>query len=99
MAEPIDEHFTATLLASADAADTYPRRDDHAPVAAGSTLTVSQVLTIFDSQLGSRHLDLAARALRADGKGYYTIGSSGHESNAALTAAENQSENCSIGSG
>jgi 2-oxoisovalerate dehydrogenase E1 component len=56
-------------------------------VVAGSTLTVARALQIFDSQLGSRHLDLAARALRADGKGYYTIGSSGHESNAALAAA------------
>ena len=87
MAEPIDEHFTATLLASASTADTDRRPDDHAPVVAGSTLTVAEALTIFDSQLGSRHLDLAARALRADGKGYYTIGSSGHESNAALAAA------------
>jgi 2-oxoisovalerate dehydrogenase E1 component len=87
MAEAIDEHFTATLLASPDTADTDRRRDDHAPVVAGSTLTVAEALTIFDSQLGSRHLDLAARALRADGKGYYTIGSSGHESNAALAAA------------
>jgi 2-oxoisovalerate dehydrogenase E1 component len=86
MAEPIDEYFTSTLLAG-DAGDTHTRRDDHAPVTAGSTLTVARALQIFDSQLGSRHLDLAARALRADGKGYYTIGSSGHESNAALAAA------------
>src|SRR5665647_3760618 len=44
-------------------------------------------LEVFDAQLGSRHLDLAARWLRSQGKGYYTIGSSGHEGNAAVAAA------------
>ena len=42
---------------------------------------------MFDAQLGSRHLDLAARWLRSRGKGFYTIGSAGHESNAAVAAA------------
>ena len=32
----------------------------------------------------SRHLDFAARWLQKQGKGYYTIGSAGHESNAAV---------------
>jgi hypothetical protein len=44
-------------------------------------------LQVFDAQLGSRHLDLAARWLRGQGKGYYTIGSCGHEGNAAVAAA------------
>src|SRR5450631_1039411 len=44
-------------------------------------------LQVFDAQLGSRHLDLAARWLRSQGKGYYTIGSSGHEGNGAVAAA------------
>ncbi len=44
-------------------------------------------LDVFDAQLGSRHLDLAARWLRSRGKGFYTIGSAGHESNAAVAAA------------
>jgi 2-oxoisovalerate dehydrogenase E1 component len=52
----------------------------------------TQGLQLFDSQLGSRHLDLAARALRAEGKGYYTIGSSGHEGNAAIAAAVRPSD-------
>jgi len=86
MAEPIDEYFTATLLAG-DEGNGHTSRDDHAPLVAGSTLTVARTLQIFDSQLGSRHLDLAARALRAEGRGYYTIGSSGHESNATVAAA------------
>ncbi|HKP59811.1 MAG TPA: thiamine pyrophosphate-dependent enzyme [Polyangiales bacterium] len=44
-------------------------------------------MQLFDSQLQSRQLDLAARWLRARGTGFYTIGSSGHEGNAAVAAA------------
>ena len=72
MAEPIDEHFTATI--SARRAGEGSSRDD-------------ALLEVFDAQLGSRHLDLAARWLRSKGKGYYTIGSSGHEGNAVVAAA------------
>ena len=42
---------------------------------------------IFDAQVQSRVLDHTARWLRAQGIGYYTIGSAGHESNAAVAAA------------
>ena len=51
------------------------------------TLTGAQALELFDAQLASRHLDLAARWLRSFGEGFYTIGSSGHEGNAAVAAA------------
>jgi 2-oxoisovalerate dehydrogenase E1 component len=40
--------------------------------------------TLFGAQLRSRHVDFAARWLQSQGQGYYTIGSAGHESNAAL---------------
>lgn len=50
-------------------------------------LTREQALAIFDAQLQSRHLDLTARWLRKRGIGFYTIGSAGHESNAAIAAA------------
>ena len=53
----------------------------------GSGLSVARCLELFDAQLASRHADLAARWLRARGAGYYTIGSSGHEGNAAVAAA------------
>ncbi|MGH3249889.1 MAG: thiamine pyrophosphate-dependent enzyme [Trebonia sp.] len=46
-----------------------------------------RLITLFDAQAGSRHLDLAARYLRAEGHGFYTIGSAGHEANAAVAAA------------
>lgn len=39
---------------------------------------------LFESQLASRALDLQARRLGAERRGFYSIGSSGHEGNAAL---------------
>ncbi|MFL6141915.1 MAG: thiamine pyrophosphate-dependent enzyme [Labedaea sp.] len=62
------------------------RRDPALPIP-GGTITGTRALELFDAQLGSRHLDLAARRLGAAGKGYYTIGSSGHEGNAAVAGA------------
>jgi len=47
----------------------------------------AELRTIFRAQATSRQLDLAARRMQAAGRGYYTIGSSGHESNAAVAAA------------
>ena len=84
MAESIDEYFTATILAMKGSAR---ERAGDEPVRDGSSLTARVCLALFDVQLGSRHLDLAARWLRSQGKGYYTIGSSGHEGNAAVAAA------------
>ena len=45
------------------------------------------LLTLYEAQLLSRELDLAARDLQARGEGFYTIGSAGHESNAAVAMA------------
>jgi 2-oxoisovalerate dehydrogenase E1 component len=42
---------------------------------------------LFELQVASRQCDLAARWLRGQQKGFYTIGSSGHEGNAAVAAA------------
>jgi 2-oxoisovalerate dehydrogenase E1 component len=58
-----------------------------APVRPGSRLTARQAIELFEAQVASRHVDFAARALRARGEGFYTIGSSGHEGNAAVAAA------------
>ena len=48
---------------------------------------VDELERLFDVQVASRLCDLAARWLRSQGKGYYTIGSSGHESNGAVAMA------------
>ncbi len=49
--------------------------------------TTIDLAHLYDVQLASRHCDLAARWLRSQGKGYYTIGSAGHESNAIVALA------------
>ncbi|MEV0003012.1 thiamine pyrophosphate-dependent enzyme [Micromonospora sp. NPDC050980] len=60
---------------------------DGEPLPDGGSLTGAQVLALFDAQLTSRLLDLAGRWLRGFGEGYYTIGSAGHEGDAAVAAA------------
>lgn len=57
------------------------------PVRDGTRLTGRMAVAVFDAMVASRNLDLAARYLRKDGRGVYTIGSAGHESNAAIAAA------------
>jgi 2-oxoisovalerate dehydrogenase E1 component len=42
---------------------------------------------LFEAQATSRHLDFVARELQQEGRGFYTIGSSGHESNALVAMA------------
>ncbi|WP_227369470.1 thiamine pyrophosphate-dependent enzyme [Halomonas sp. M20] len=50
-------------------------------------LTAPMLAELFESQVLSRQLDLHARRLQARGEAFYTIGSSGHEGNAAIAAA------------
>lgn len=71
--EPIDEHFSTAVagFGAQQAAKGDP----------------SELLELFDAQAGSRHLDFMARQLGSRGLGYYSIGSAGHESNAAVAAA------------
>src|SRR4029079_13202265 len=54
--------------------------------------TVLDLAQLYDVQLASRHTDLAARWLRSQGKGYYTIGSAGHESNAVVAMTTKATE-------
>jgi 2-oxoisovalerate dehydrogenase E1 component len=82
MTENMDGYFVDTVMAL----PLRDRRPAEFPLP-GSTLTGTRALELFDSQLASRHLDLGARRLGAAGIGYYTIGSSGHEGNAAVAAA------------
>jgi 2-oxoisovalerate dehydrogenase E1 component len=69
------------LAALATLRDTPPAPSNPPPS------VVAEVERLFDVQVASRHTDLAARWLRGQGKGFYTIGSSGHESNAAVAMA------------
>ncbi len=47
-------------------------------------LTGQQAVEIFRAQCVSRNLDWTARKMQAEGQGFYTIGSSGHEGMAAV---------------
>ena len=64
-----------------------PPGDPERTLRPGSALTGRELGALFDAQLASRHLDHAARWLRGLGRGFYTIGSAGHESNALVAAA------------
>jgi 2-oxoisovalerate dehydrogenase E1 component len=82
--QDLDERFRA-VLGGLSVAEEKREPDD--PVRDGTTLTGATARRLFDAQLASRHLDLAARWLRSFDEGYYTIGSAGHEGNAAVAAA------------
>src|SRR5215471_4367725 len=82
--QDLDEHFRTAVAELTPPEEPLAPTD---PVREGSTLTCAEADRLFDAQLISRHLDLAARWLRSFGEGYYTIGSAGHEGNAAVAAA------------
>jgi 2-oxoisovalerate dehydrogenase E1 component len=83
----LDRRFVAAVRKLPCGADPDRAAADRAaPVRAGTRLTGEQAVALFDAQAGSRHLDLAARYLRSEGHGYYTIGSAGHEADAAVAA-------------
>jgi 2-oxoisovalerate dehydrogenase E1 component len=63
------------------------RRDLKAPVRPGARLTARHAMALFDAMMESRLCDLLARDLKARGEGFYTIGSAGHEGNAAVAGA------------
>ncbi|HEY5663312.1 MAG TPA: thiamine pyrophosphate-dependent enzyme [Ilumatobacter sp.] len=79
---PDDLHdLERSLLAALGALGTEPT------TSAGSGSDAVPLATIFTAQVRSRVLDHTARWLRAQGHGYYTIGSAGHEGNAAVATA------------
>ncbi len=81
-------HFLHELrnAASGISPENWPEIAPATPVRPAA-VPVEQLWTLFDAQAQSRHLDFAARWLRARDWGFYTIGSAGHESNAAVAMA------------
>ena len=49
-----------------------------------TSFSPDDLVSVFESQVISRHMDLKARELKNEGKCFYTIGSSGHEGNAVF---------------
>ncbi|MBP2705753.1 MFS transporter [Microbispora sp. RL4-1S] len=81
--DAVETHFAEVVGALTPGPPTDPGQ----PVRPGTTLTGARCRELFAVQLGSRLLDVAARHMRTQDEGFYTIGSSGHEGNAAVAAA------------
>jgi 2-oxoisovalerate dehydrogenase E1 component len=77
----INENFKKNVLAQ-----KLPHLSSHlTPEQVG--LSATEVIDIFESQVMSRLLDLQSRIMQKKGQSFYTIGSSGHEGNAAYAKA------------
>ncbi len=83
--QALESHFRERLAALSAGGSAGAELDE--PVRDGTRLTGRMALALFDAMASSRNLDLAARYLRKEGPGVYTIGSAGHESNAVVAAA------------
>ena len=83
--QALEHHFRESVAALSGSGAGDVELDQ--PVRDGTRLTARMALALFDAMAASRNLDLAARYLRKEGPGVYTIGSAGHESNAAVAAA------------
>ena len=78
MEAPDDLHeLERALLDAIQSTDVAPDPHPTAP---------AWLAPLYTAQVQSRVLDHTARWLRGSGKGYYTIGSSGHESNGAIAS-------------
>jgi len=79
----VEAALDAVLLQSSPAA--APLAGD-APLRPGSGLTARKAVELFEDQVLSRELDVAARELKKTNRSFYTIGSAGHENNVVLGA-------------
>jgi 2-oxoisovalerate dehydrogenase E1 component len=55
-------------------------------LSAGSGLTARKAVELWEDQVSSRAIDVAARELKKTNRSYYTISSAGHENNVVLGA-------------
>ncbi len=78
--EALDAHLRAALSDLSDPV-VMPA------TAASDSSGVAWWWGLYEAQLRSRELDLAARRLQRQGRGFYTIASAGHEANALVALA------------
>ena len=81
--EIVQENFAAYLASAPGAA---ARLSADALLTPGKSLTVQPARDLFEDQVTSRLLDVAARELRKTNQSFYTISSAGHEQNAIVGA-------------
>ena len=68
------------------AAPSTKRLPGSAPLHEGGGLSARKAIELFEDQLLSRELDVAARELKKTNRSFYTISSAGHENNAVIGA-------------
>jgi len=78
---PLEEHFRQAV------ARPQPHVLPAGPVQGSRSDHDLDYWALFDAQATSRHLDFLARELQQQGRGFYTISSAGHESNAMVAMA------------
>jgi len=76
---PLDSYFRDSLADLSESPGAVAPGD--------SDKSASWWWSLFEAQATSRHLDFVARELQQSGRGFYTIGSAGHESNAMVAMA------------
>ena len=76
--EVIDQNFTRCV-----ADEEFPKAKTELYLSQNN-IQKTELISIFESQVISRHIDIYARELKDRGECFYTIGSSGHEGNAVF---------------
>ena len=76
--EVIDKNFTRWV-----ASNKFPKARTELSLPQNSILK-TDLISIFESQVISRHIDIIARNFKDRGECFYTIGSAGHEGNAVF---------------
>lgn len=79
--QQFEQRFIEALLH-----ERYPALSTDIEVAA-TGLSEGALIDLFETQVMSRHLDLRSRQMQKQGDSFYTIGSAGHEGNAACALA------------
>ncbi|NAS21793.1 MFS transporter [Herbidospora sp. NEAU-GS84] len=82
--DTVETHFAEVVGALRPPTE---KGDPERAIRPGSPLTGRQARKVYEAQLASRLCDVAARWMRENDLGYYTIGSAGHEGNAAVALA------------
>ena len=76
--EVIDQNFTRCVVD-----EEFPKAKTELYLPQNN-IQKTELISIFESQVISRHIDIYARELKDNGECFYTIGSSGHEGNAVF---------------
>jgi len=87
----VDEQLLSYIASRPGAA---ARKAPTEPLTPDDPLRVCDAIRLFEAQIQSRLLDLVARELKARGESFYTIGSSGHEGNAAVAEFVEPGDQC-----